>query len=512
MKSQKKKRHHVFRNLVILLVIVAVAAAAVMVYLDRQENQEEAEVTYKEETVKYGSVITGITESGTVSYGTMDQVFSVSEITETSSNTSTSGTSTAGAMSALADQMAGGGMTGMGGTQSLTGDSSSSGTDTELEVDEVLVAVGEVVSEGTALIRLTEESIEAYREELADAVSSAELSVKQEEINVESKQAEADYTYAMYLAEGEIAEETYNATLTSLDNAVTELEEELEEAAEEVESLQSEYDAGSDVEEDLEEAQLNYDTIEANLQIAKNNRTTQSIEAKQTYETAITNYNYADQLYEIDTNGLEDDLNDAKEVLEEAQKAQEEFDEEIGDGVIYAEYAGTIMSISCAEGDTLTNDAVLVTFSDEDDITITVSVTQEDIGDISVGDPVSIELTAYENEPFAGEVTGISTAAAVGSSTVNYEVTAAFTEDVQKVYSGMTGEVTFVTREEPDTLYISNRAVRTDGTRSYVKVLRDDGSIDEVTITTGYSNGTTVAVTSGLEEGETVLIESQVSE
>ncbi len=512
MKSQKKKKHHVFRNLVILLVIVAIAAAAVVIYLDRQDNQEEAEVTYKEETVRYGSVITGITESGTVSYGTTDQEFSVPEITETSSDTSTSGTSTVGAMSALADQMAGGGMSSMGGAQSLTQESSSSGTDTDLEVAEVLVAVGEVVSEGTPLVRLTDESIEAYREALEEAVSSAELVVKQEEINVESKQAEADYTYAMYLAEGEIAEETYNATLTSLDNAVTELEEELEEAAEEVEELQSEYDAGSDVEEDLETAQLNYDTIEANLQIAKNNRTTQSIEAKQTYETAITNYNYADQLYEIDTNGLEDDLNDAKEVLEEAQEAQAEFDEEIGDGVIYAEYAGTIMTISCAEGDTLTNDSVLVTFSDEDDITITVSVTQEDIGDISIGDAVSIELTAYEKEPFAGEVTGISTSASAGSSTVNYEVTAAFTENVEKVYSGMTGEVTFVTREEPDTFYVSNRAVRTDGTRSYVKVLRDDGSIDEVTITTGYSNGTYVAVTSGLEEGETVLIESQVNE
>ncbi len=512
MKSQKKKRHHVVRNLLILLVILGIAAAVwVLMEQNREETAEEETTSYKQETVKYGSVITGITESGSVAYGTTEQVFSVPEVVETSSESSVSTETGNNDLSADWNQM-GQGMSNMGGMESMASESSSAGSDTELEVGEVCVAVGQVVSEGTELIRLTEDSVAAYREELDSAVESAELSVRQEEINVESKKAEADYTYAMYIAEGENAEETYNATIKSLDNAVTELEEELEEASEEVETLQSEYDAGEDVEEDLEAAQLNYDTVESNLQIAENNRTTQSIEAKQTYETAITNYNYADQLYEIDTNGLEDDLNDAQEVLEEAQAAQTEFDEQISDGAIYAEYAGTILSVSCSAGDTLTNDSVLVTFSDENDVTITVSVAQEDIADISIGEPVSISLTAYENETFDGEVTGISTAAEAGSATVNYEVTAAFTGDTSKVYSGMSGEVTFVTKEEADTLYISNRAVWTDGPRSYVKVLREDGSVDEVTITTGYSNGTTVAVTSGLEEGEIVLIESQVTE
>ena len=51
-----------------------------------------------------------------------------------------------------------------------------------------------------------------------------------------------------------------------------------------------------------------------------------------------------------------------------------------------------------------------------------------------------------------------------------------------------------------------------DGTRSFVKVLEEDGTIVETDIETGFSNGNTVAVVSGLEEGDTVLIESQVTE
>ena len=172
--------------------------------------------------------------------------------------------------------------------------------------------------------------------------------------------AEAEYTYQMYLAEGETAEETYQATITSLENAVTQLEEELEEALEDGD------------EETAEE-------LEAELQIAKNNQITQSIEAKQIYENAMTNYKYAQQLYEIDTNGLEDDLNDAKEILMEAEQNLSDFQEQIGDGIVYAEYSGTVTAVSYKAGDLLVNDSAVASFTDLEDVTMTVSVSQEDI-------------------------------------------------------------------------------------------------------------------------------------
>ena len=75
----------------------------------------------------------------------------------------------------------------------------------------------------------------------------------------------------------------------------------------------------------------------------------------------------------------------------------------------------------------------------------------------------------------------------------------------------MTGEVTFVTKEVDDVLYISNKAVILDGTTSYVDVKNEDGTIERKKVTTGFSNGVNVEVTDGLSAGETVLIESQVS-
>ena len=495
---------------VVLFGIVCISGAAIwgvsgLLSGQKTEKQTYADA-YQAATVKKGTVSVGITESGTVEFGTKEQVFSVAEITEVSltdtedSSDTQSTDDASGILSGGMSMETGGtqaamgmGMTGGESAASATADSSASGTDTELVVEEVCVAVGQSVEKGEKLFKITSDSIEDYREALEAAVKTAELKVSEEEINVQSKKAEADYTHAMYLAEGETAEATYEATLAELDAAVTDLEEELEDAQEEGD------------EDEIEE-------LEAQLQIAENNRSTQSIEAKQTYDNAMTNYKYADQLYAIDTDGLEDDLNDAKETLETAKENLAFFEEEIGDGIVYAEYSGTVTELAYAAGDTLTNDATAVTFTDSDNVTMTVSVSQDDISRISVGGEAEISLTAYEGEVFSGEVSSVSASAVSGSSTVNYEVAVRFTGDISAVYSGMTGDVTFAGRSETDTLYIPNRAVYQNGAASMVKVLEDDGSVREAEIKTGFSDGTLVAVESGLEEGQTVIIESRVSE
>lgn len=197
--------------------------------------------------------------------------------------------------------------------------------------------------------------------------------------------------------------------------------------------------------------------------------------------------------------------------MEECEANLEEFESQIGDGIVYAEYSGSVMEVAYAEGDTITNDAAVATFMNPEDVTMTVSVSQDDISKVSVGDAVTVYLTAYEGEPFEASVTEVATASSTGSSTVSYEVTAGLTGDTAKVYSGMTGEVSIAGKTEEDTLYISNQAVHMDGARSWVKVKQEDGTIVEKDIATGFSNGKTVAVESGLEEGDIVLIESQVT-
>lgn len=513
--------------LIVCLPAVVILGGGYAAYRTLGKEQETAATSnYKEETVRRGSVSAGISESGTIEYGTTEQIFSIAEVTEVSVSSSDSSSETSGTTASaqgtgdqagsasmgsasgisgnsISAQGAAGGQSGSSLTDSISAagsgmemssspvsGSSESGETTSLEVEEVYVATGQTVSEGDPILKITDESIADYREEMENAVASAKLLVSKEEINVESKRAEADYTYQMYLAEGETAEETYNATVKTLEENVADLEEEI---------------AETDDEDELEE-------LEAELKIAENNLTTGTIEAKQTYENAMTNYKYADQLYEIDTDGLEDDLNDARETLEECEENLEEFESQIGDGIVYAGYSGFVVEVAYGAGDNVINDATVVTYMDQDEVSMTVSVSQDDISSVAVGDTATVYLTAYDGEPFEATVTEVATSSTSGSSTVNYDVTVRITADSSKIYSGMTGEVSIAGKSAEDTLYISNQAVHMDGTRSFVKVLEEDGTIVETDIETGFSNGNTVAVVSGLEKGDTVLIESQVTE
>ena len=487
-----------------VLSIGAAGAGGYLYYQNVAKTEKGTEENYQKELVRRGSISTGIRESGTIEFGTKEQIFEVAQISEVSaSDSSSSGGASSGSSSvpgSISSGMGQGGNTGSsmmtasfsgGGSSSGSfGESSSSGTETSLEVEEVYIAQGQVIAAGDPLLKITEESITEYRAELEAAAASARLLVSKEEINVEIKRAEADYTYQVYLAEGTAAEETYEATITSLEEKITDLEEEI---------------AEEDDEDELE-------ALQAELKLAQNNLTTGSIEAKQIYDNAMTNYKYADQLYAIDTDGLEDDLNDAKEQLAECEENLKEFEEQIGDGVVYSEYAGTVASVSYSAGDQLANGSTVMTCTDPEDAEMAVMISQNDIAKAAIGDPAKVMLTAYDNESFEAEIIEISTSSRSGSSTVNYDVKVRLTGDISKVYSGMTGEVLISENGVEDTLYISNKAIRLNGTKSVVKVLEEDGTVREQEIKTGFSDGKYAAVESGLEEGQIVLLESKVNE
>ena len=104
---------------------------------------------------------------------------------------------------------AGGDAMAQAGSSQTSGQNSSSGSttsdaDTALVVEEVYAATGQVVAEGDPILKITDDSIADYQAQLEAAAETAQLNVKQEEINAESKKSEADYTYQMYLAEGRL--------------------------------------------------------------------------------------------------------------------------------------------------------------------------------------------------------------------------------------------------------------------------------------------------------------------
>ena len=267
-KVMEKKSAKIIIALVCILVLVVVAVALA-------GNDASEEVTYRETAVEYGELVVGVTESGSVDIGTVDQVFELDmSALQRAETTGSSGSRTTGGSGGTAVSAAGstvdnsgfgvgmsGGMSGTmsggmigsgitGSTGSSTGSSggidmfsqifnmagggSSASTDTigNLTVSEVCVSVGQQVQEGDVLFLLNEETVTELKEELESNVDKAKADLEAVYADQEMSKLTAQYTYDSSVAYGEYADTEYNNTIKSLQDAVTEKEEALAEAKE----------------------------------------------------------------------------------------------------------------------------------------------------------------------------------------------------------------------------------------------------------------------------------------
>ena len=531
---------------------------------------ETEEAIYRETTVGYGPLVVGITESGSVDIGTVEQTFELdmSALQRVGiSDNNTSGGSNPGMMGSFGGGQgsSGGGMDmfaqvfNMAGGNSLVTSSSS----TNLTVSEICVTIGEQVQEGDILYLLEEEGVTELKEELESNVAKAKADLEAVIADQKLTGTTAKYTYESSIAYGEYAETEKTNALQELSDAVTEKQEALAQAQEELANynaqlleIQTEYDKAltvlknvewsrdnmdkkSDVytytyyvdraqtmqktvdsllqekeqlESKVEQTEQNIEQYETRLASAKRELEEGKLSAEETYELRQLAYATAQETYDITMAYLEDDLKTQESIYAEAGEKWEEFTSHIQDNAICAKYSGVITGVNLAVGDTLSTGASVVTLYDTDAVTMTVSLDEEDMTDIEENNPANITFTAYPEEIYQAVVTEISDATTDSDGNVTYEVTVTMEGDSSGLFQGMTGEITFITKETQEVLYVSNRAILRDGKQAFVKVKDDNGEIRIIEVKTGFSDGVNVEILEGLKIGDVVLIESKVKE
>ena len=161
-------------------------------------------------------------------------------------------------------------------------------------------------------------------------------------------------------------------------------------------------------------------------------------------------------------------------------------------------------------GDYLSQDMDLISLNNYDEVTITVSVEEGDLEAAALGNTVNVTLAAFEDEVFAGTVSKIGDAE-IDSNTnkTMYSITVTVPNTDRVLYQDMTAEVTFVTDQVSEVLYVPVRAVTEEDGASYVKVRGEDGTAVRKKVITGFADGVNIEIKEGLSEGETVLIESK---
>lgn len=519
------------------------------------KNGQTSEVTYRETTVEYGNLTVGITEDSTVNIGTVSQTFDL-DISALVSSDSSSSSSTS-----QNDSMGGMGMQ----MFSFGGDTYTSQSQ-EMVIDSVHITVGQEIQAGDVLYTLTEDSVEEIRTQLEEDVEDTladyqALTVEQQQSYLTAKQ-----DYDTYVTNGSLAELTYNKKLQDLQDKVDEaadtLEEKQNQVNENLEKLVELQEELTSAKKDLKDAEaavsenhdnryndpyyytvyLNtrdmaqtiVDEIEDDIESltdenetllteigeatrswneACRNLESEKLTAQQTLETDQYYASVSSEWYSIQTTSLDNEKQSAYASYESAVKKLDEFNSYIVGNDVIAEYSGVVTEVPLEEGDGVTRNTSLVTLYDASDVTMEITVSEDDYKAIDQDGEVNITYTAYPDVVYNGVISEVSDAAYDSSSgEVYYTITVTVQGDVSGLYEGMTGDVTCVTKETKEVTYVSNRAIFRDGTRSYVKVRDENGSIVEKDVTTGFSDGVNVEITEGLSQGDTVLIESKVTE
>lgn len=551
------------------IIALGLVCVAVLIGACSATTGKKEDVTYRETTVAYGSLVVGVEESGAVDIGTVEQTFELdmSALQRVETNNS-SGGGMPGGFGGMSGMPGGGGagggmdmfsqmlnMSGGGVTAAATSSTSL------LEIAEVCVSVGQQVEEGDVLYRLESSGVEELASDLEGNVTKAAADLNALIADQELSKATAENTYQTNIAYGNYAATEKNSTISGLQQTVTEKEKALATAQENVNTFkaqleQAQYDynladenlrnctwslehvdkedvflftyyfglveeataLADSVEQSLEKIESNLEQAEKNVETCKNelakaqrNLASGMITAQETYELRMLAYNNAQETYDITLAYLEDDLTEQEEIYAAAKEKWDEFSSHIDGTEIRAKYKGVITSVDLAAGDSLTTGAAIVTLYDVSEVSMTVTLDEDDMADIAEGGLANISFTAYPYAIYKAVISEISDASSDANGNTTYDVTVTLQGDVSGLFQGMTGSITFVTKEMEEVMYVSNRAIIRNGTKSYVKVKDERGNVKTQEVVTGFSDGVNVEIVEGLEVGDVVLIESKVA-
>lgn len=187
---------------------------------------------------------------------------------------------------------------------------------------------------------------------------------------------------------------------------------------------------------------------------------------------------------------------------------------------ILAPYNAVILEWYLHEGDEVADDTGVGMFMGTDDgYTMTISVDENNISAIELGQDVEISVDASGEEMPTGSVTDISYNGSTSGSATAYKITVTF-DYVEGTYPGMSVSAEVVIEDSGEGLLVPVSAIQTSGDTKYVYLAPDgaaladtyeDGDIDiseltKVTVTTGMSNGTYIMIeSSNLEEGDLIM-------
>lgn len=235
-------------------------------------------------------------------------------------------------------------------------------------------------------------------------------------------------------------------------------------------------------------------------------------------------YERAKALYEAGA-GSKQDLDNAQFEYDTAASSLSEAESDVAETVITAPMSGVVVGEPKTPGTMAvqgnSSPTVIMRIADTGTKQIIAKVDETDIGKIKVGQDATFTVDSYTNKTFTAHVSKISqtdttyswdttnttsSAAASSASVIYYYVTLNVDDPNDDLRLGMTARVDISTSQKENALVVPIAALKTNNSGSYVVVVHDDGSTENVMVQTGIYSDDYVEITSGLSVGDKVSI------
>ena len=196
--------------------------------------------------------------------------------------------------------------------------------------------------------------------------------------------------------------------------------------------------------------------------------------------------------------------------LREAQSTLSGNEASLGYARIYAPIAGTVVSQTAIEGQTLNANQIaptLLRIADLDTMTVTAQVAEADIVRIEPGMPAWFTTLGQPQRRWRGSVRQLLPTPDIINEVVLYKVLIDVDNADGALLPDMTAQVFFEIDSARDTLVVPATAVTAArGGKSFVRVQEERGALQRREVDIGLRNRDRVQVLGGLREGERVVV------
>jgi len=222
----------------------------------------------------------------------------------------------------------------------------------------------------------------------------------------------------------------------------------------------------------------------------------------------------------------EANINSQQAALRKSRTNVSTAEEDLSYTTIRAPISGTVVSITTEQGTTVNANQTaptLVTLADLSTVRINAQISEADVINVSAGMPAYFNIIGNPDKQYDATLTAIEPAPEQISSTSSTDAAIYYVGYVEvpnpdRLFRiDMTAQIYIIVNEAKNTLLVPSTVIQEKRTKEkgksttgkFVRVLRDDGTVEERTVEVGIDNRVNAQILSGLKEGEEVIISEE---